>query len=169
MTTWRHKLASFAFVAVSLCLTSTHLAAELMNEPAPDFTLKAKSGENVRLQELSGDVVLVNFWASWCGPCRKEMPLLQKLQDKYKDMGFTVLGINVEEQNDAAKNFIDEVGVSFPILLDETNQVSKLYQVEAMPTTVIIDRKGNKRYVHYGFQSGDEAIYKKVVKALVRE
>jgi peroxiredoxin len=169
MKYWSNKLASLALVAVSFCFASNNAVAELINEPAPDFTLKAKSGENMRLKELSGDVVLVNFWASWCGPCRKEMPLLQKLQDKYKDMGFTVLGVNVEEQNDAAKNFIDEVGVSFPILLDEANDVSKLYDVNAMPTTVIIDRQGNKRYVHYGFQSGDEAIYKKVVKALVRE
>lgn len=157
------------FTLLFLTLSIGHLEAAEQASPAPDFTLKSMTGENVRLKELSGQVVLVNFWASWCGPCRKEMPLLDKLHTKYSAMGFTVLGVNVEEKNQAAIDFISEMGVSFPILLDSENNVSKQYDVEAMPTTVIIDRKGTKRYTHYGFKAGDEAIYKKVVKALIRE
>ncbi|WP_394228861.1 TlpA family protein disulfide reductase [Pseudoalteromonas spongiae] len=159
-------------IIITLFLTSMFAgnatSAEL-NKSAPDFTLKALSGDNVRLKELSGQVVLINFWASWCGPCRKEMPLLDELHAKYSDLGFTVLGVNVEQQNQKAKEFINELNVSFPILLDEQNTVSKLYDVEAMPTTVVIDRNSNLRYVHYGYQAGDEKLYKKMVKALIRE
>lgn len=144
-------------------------AGESKKVPAPDFTLKSMSGSNVRLSELKGDVILLNFWASWCGPCRTEMPLLNKLHNKYKGIGFTVLGVNVEESNTAAIDFLDENKVSFPILWDSKNEVSKQYSVSAMPTTVMIDRDGQVRYIHKGFQDGDERIYKKVIKKLVRE
>ena len=153
-------LATFFFTQVQ--------AAEL-DKPAPDFTLKTMSGKNLKLSEQAGDVVLVNFWASWCGPCRKEMPLLNDLHNKYKALGFSVWGVNVEEQSAQAKSFIDSSPVDFPILLDNTNKVSKLYNVIAMQTTVIVDRNGNLRYEHKGYQAGDEKIYRKMVKKLVRE
>ena len=162
------KIIIIITLFLSSMFAGNAISAEL-NKSAPDFTLKALSGENVRLKELSGQVVLINFWASWCGPCRKEMPLLDELHAKYSDLGFTVLGVNVEQQNQKAKEFINELNVSFPILLDEQNTVSKLYDVEAMPTTVVIDRNSNLRYVHYGYQAGDEKRYKKMVKALIRE
>ena len=127
------------------------------------------NGKNLKLSEQAGDVVLVNFWASWCGPCRKEMPLLNDLHNKYKALGFSVWGVNVEEQSSQAKSFIDSSPVDFPVLLDNTNSVSKLYDVIAMPTTVIVDRNGNLRYEHKGYQAGDEKIYRKMVKKLVRE
>jgi peroxiredoxin len=137
--------------------------------PAPNFTLKNLAGKNIKLSELSGNVVLVNFWASWCGPCRQEMPLLNAIHNKYEPLGFTVLGVNVEEQVDNARSYIDERPVDFPILLDSNNQISQLYNVLAMPTTVVIDRDGNIRFIHQGYQSGDEAKYHKMVKKLVRE
>lgn len=151
------------------CVFAGQAASAELDKSAPDFTLKSLSGENVRLKELTGQVVLVNFWASWCGPCRKEMPLLDELHSKYNDLGFTVLGINVEQQNQKAKDFITELNVSFPVLLDDENTVSKLFDVEAMPTTVIIDRNSTLRYLHYGYKAGDEKLYKKMVKALIRE
>jgi thiol-disulfide isomerase/thioredoxin len=143
--------------------------AASVSGPAPNFTLKSLDGPNVKLSELRGNVVLLNFWASWCGPCREEMPLLNKIHKKYEPLGFTVLGVNVEEQSDAAKKFIAQRPVDFPILLDNKNKVSKLYDVIAMPTTVVIDRDGNMRFLHQGYQSGDEAEYRKMVKKLVRE
>lgn len=136
---------------------------------APNFTLKSLAGKNIKLSELTGNVVLVNFWASWCGPCRKEMPLLNAIHNKYEPLGFTVLGINVEEQVADAKSFLAERPVDFPILLDGKNRISKLYNVIAMPTTIIIDRDGKIRFIHQGYRSGDEAKYRKMVKALVRE
>jgi peroxiredoxin len=137
--------------------------------PAPDFTLKSLDGTNMKLSEMAGNVVLINFWASWCGPCREEMPLLNALHNKYQPLGFTVLGINVEEQVDSARGFLRDFPVDFPVLLDNRNQVSQLYEVVAMPTTVVVDRDGKLRYLHRGYKSGDEEKYRQMVKKLVRE
>ncbi|MCP4335835.1 MAG: TlpA family protein disulfide reductase [Gammaproteobacteria bacterium] len=155
--------AMVAFVS----LTAAH--ADEMNEAAPDFTLKSLVGKNLKLSEMAGNVVLINFWASWCGPCREEMPLLNALHNKYEPLGFTVWGVNVEENSANAQGFLGDFPVDFPILLDDTNKVSKLYKVIAMPTTVVVDRDGNMRYLHLGYKSGDEATYRKMVKKLVRE
>jgi len=137
--------------------------------PAPNFTLKSLGGKNLKLSELAGNVVLINFWASWCGPCREEMPLLNALHKKYQPLGFTVLGVNVEEQADNARGFLNDFPVDFPVLLDSNNRVSKLYKVIAMPTTVVVDRDGNMRFLHKGYKPGDEKKYRKMVKKLVRE
>lgn len=137
--------------------------------PAPNFTLKSLSGKNMKLSEMAGNVVLINFWASWCGPCREEMPLLNALHKKYEPLGFTVLGVNVEEQADNARGFLKDFPVDFPVLLDSRNQVSKMYKVIAMPTTVVVDRDGNMRFLHKGYKPGDEKKYRKMVKKLVRE
>jgi thiol-disulfide isomerase/thioredoxin len=137
--------------------------------PAPNFTLKSLSGKNLKLSEMTGNVVLINFWASWCGPCREEMPLLNALHKKYQPLGFTVLGVNVEERLDGAKSFLSNVPVDFPILLDNKNEVSKQYKVIAMPTTVVVDRDGNMRYLHEGYKPGDEKKYRQMIKKLVRE
>ena len=153
---------------ISLLCVSLAGAASVKG-PAPNFTLKSLSGENLKLSEMTGNVVLINFWASWCGPCREEMPLLNALHKKYQPLGFTVLGINVEEQTDKARGFLSNYPVDFPILLDKTNEVSRQYKVIAMPTTVVVDRDGNMRYLHEGYKPGDEKKYRQMVKKLVRE
>ncbi len=143
-------------------------AASLKGQ-APNFTLKSLTGKNLKLSEMAGNVVLINFWASWCGPCREEMPLLNDLHKKYEPLGFTVLGVNVEEDAKNARGFLKNFPVDFPVLLDNKNQVSKQYNVIAMPTTVVVDRDGNVRFLHKGYKPGDEAKYRKMVKKLVRE
>ena len=156
------------FMSAFLLANSTGWTASISG-PAPNFTLKSLSGKNMKLSELSGNVVLINFWASWCGPCLQEMPLLNKIHKKYEPLGFTVLGVNVEENSSNARAFLADRGVDFPILLDTANKVSKLYDVVAMPTTVVVDRDGNMRFLHKGYKPGDEAEYRKMVKKLVRE
>ena len=153
----------------SLLLSMSSAQAAELNKPAPDFTLKSIGGKNLKLSEYVGNVVFLNFWASWCAPCREEMPLLDALHQKYEDLGFVVLGVNVEEQTDLARSYISRRPVKFPILLDPQNQVSKAYNVIAMPTSVVIDRSGNMRYLHQGYKAGDEAQYSKIVKQLIRE
>jgi thiol-disulfide isomerase/thioredoxin len=153
---------------VSLVCVSLAGAAAVKG-PAPNFTLKSLGGKNLKLSEMTGNVVLINFWASWCGPCREEMPLLNALHKKYAPLGFTVLGVNVEEDMDGAMSFLEYVPVDFPILLDNTNKVSKQYKVVAMPTTVVVDRDGNMRYLHEGYKPGDEKKYRQMIKKLVRE
>lgn len=149
----RASIATLALAGVLAC-ASPLAAAEAINVPAPDFTLESRSGENLRLQDHRGEVVMLNFWASWCGPCRQEMPLMDELYSQYKDLGFTILAVNVDENRDEAHRFLDKVPVNYPILYDPESSVSELYEVQAMPTTVMIDRNGNARYLHYGYQPG---------------
>ena len=121
-------------LVLAMILTGTAGAEKLSGE-APDFTLESRSGENIKLSELRGEVVMVNFWASWCGPCRKEMPKLDNLQDEYADYGFTILGVNLDEDRAKAKKLLEHVPVDFTILWDPESRVSELYDVDAMPST----------------------------------
>ena len=150
-------------------LMAASTSAGMKQSAAPDFTLKSVSGENLKLSEFRGEVVLINFWASWCGPCRQEMPVLSALHDKYKALGFTVLGINVEEDSSKARRLLQDIPVSFPVLLDTESIVSKQYDVVAMPSTVLVDRDGNMRYLHKGYKPGLESVYLQQIRDLVRE
>jgi len=143
--------------------------ADIKSGPAPDFTLKSNSGSNLRLSEFRGEVVMINFWASWCAPCRQEMPLLDELYKQYQPMGFTILGVNVEEDSAQAKRMLKNIPVNFPVLFDNTSDVSKLYNVVAMPSTVLVDRDGNIRYLHQGYKPGYEESYQQQVRELIRE
>ncbi len=127
------------------------------------------AGKTVNLDQFKGQVVMINFWASWCGPCRTEMPILEKLHAKYKPMGFTMVGVNVEPDSKLAVDWLKATPVTFPILFDTKSEVSKLYQVAGMPSTVIVDRKGNLRWLHRGYKAGDENEYLDQIRALVRE
>ena len=137
--------------------------------PAPSFTLAAKGGSDVSLSQFRGRVVMINFWASWCGPCRQEMPLLESIYKKYNKLGFTMLGVNVEPDSNAANAWLKETPVSFPILYDTESKVSKLYDVAGMPTSVIIDRAGKVRLIHRSYRPGDENEYLDSIRTLIRE
>mgnify|MGYP002682630353 CR=1 FL=1 len=166
----RRKLLRFVRVAcLSGLLMSLPVAAGEATGPAADFSLPSRNGQPVSLTSLRGQVVLINFWATWCGPCRKEMPLLEQIQKKYSPLGFTMLGVNVEADTTQMEAFLGDVPVTFPVLLDPANRVSKLYDVAAMPSTVIVDRKGNIRFIHQGYQAGDESVYQDVIRQLIRE
>lgn len=156
------------FIRASL-LVLMLIAGFAQANPAPDFTLKSSTGDNLRLAEQRGKVVMLNFWASWCGPCRKEMPLLDEMYKRYNEAGFELFGVNVEANTDDAKKLLKELGTSFPILWDGDSKVSKLYQVNAMPTTIMIDKDGNIRYVNRGYKAGDEEKYREQIRELIRE
>jgi thiol-disulfide isomerase/thioredoxin len=168
------RVKSFSFLGLVMVFTaalftSINTFSADVKGPAPDFTLASKEGVNIRLQEQRGNVVLINFWASWCGPCREELPYLDVLQQEYADLGFTILAVNVDKDPSKADALLNDIPVSFPVLFDVNDDVSKLYDVQAMPTTVIVDRNGNQRLLHKGYKSGDEVKYKQAVKALLRE
>ena len=137
--------------------------------PAPTFTLASRAGQDVSLAQYKGQVVMLNFWASWCGPCRQEMPLLESIYKKYNKMGFTLIGVNVEPDSNAANEWLKATPVSFPILYDRDSKVSKLYDVAGMPSTVIIDRSGKLRVLHRGYKAGDENEYLDSIRTLIRE
>lgn len=159
----------FCAVVLGLVAGSSIASSGLAGQPAPDFVLKSAAGENLRLSEYRGDVVMINFWATWCGPCRQEMPLLDELYTRYQRVGFNLLGVNIDDDSGRAMQMIDELGVSFPVLFDEKKEVSKLYQVEAMPVTVLVDRHGTVRHVHHGYKPGYEEKYLTEIRALLRE
>ena len=156
-------LAFTAFAATSLA------SSGLTGHSAPDFALKSSSGQNLRLSEFRGDVVMVNFWATWCGPCRQEMPLLDELYARYGRVGFSLLGVNIDDNQSKAMDMITELGVDFPVLFDSRKEVSKLYDVDAMPVTVLIDREGTVRFVHQGYKPGYEEMYLDQIRSLLRE
>lgn len=144
-------------------------AATAVGSPAPDFTLRVLDGPNLRLQEQRGKVVLVNFWATWCGPCRKEMPHLNRIADKYRSSGLVLLGINVDDDARNAADLAAKLGVKFPVLFDTDKKVSKLYDLNSMPSTLVIDRNGRVRYLHRGYQDGYEDLYDKQIRDLLKE
>lgn len=158
-------------IALACCVVaSSSLAGSgLEGRPAPDFALKSSTGENLRLSEYRGDVVMINFWATWCGPCRQEMPLLDGLYQRYQRVGFNLLGVNIDDDSRRAMRMIEELGVNFPVLFDAAKKVSEEYDVEAMPMTFLVDREGTVRYVHYGYKPGYEDKYLDQIRSLLRE
>jgi cytochrome c biogenesis protein CcmG, thiol:disulfide interchange protein DsbE len=119
---------------------------------APDFLLKDPQGETLQLSELAGQPVLVNLWASWCPPCRAEMPAMQRVYEEYQAQGFVILAVNATDQDNlnAANAFVESLGLTFPILLDPTGEASAAYEVRALPTSFFIDREGIIREVVIG-------------------
>jgi len=159
------RLAVFSLLAA---VAGTALAAVGPNAAAPDFTLRTAAGPNLRLQEQRGQVVLINFWATWCGPCRQEMPQLNKLYDKYRSAGFVLLGVNIDDDARHATDVAAKLGLKFPVLLDTDKAVSRLYDLGTMPTTVLIDRDGRVRHIHPGYLAGYEDIYDKEIRGLLK-
>jgi len=126
-------------------------------------------GAPVRLSEHLGEVVVINFWATWCGPCRQEMPLLEQMHKRYSALGFTLVGVNVDANSKDAEEWLTKTPVTFPVLFDRESKVSAMYDVKAMPSTVFIDRQGNVRALHRGYKAGDESEYLNQIRALLKE
>jgi peroxiredoxin len=139
-------IAGAAWIAFSADTTnaSGKISAPQAGFTAPDFTLKTPDGEEYTLSELKGSAVLINLWATWCPPCRAEMPAIEKMVQEYKDQGLVVLAINMTYQDDPANvaPFIQEYGLTFPVLLEETGSVGAAYQMRSLPSTYFINRAG---------------------------
>ena len=170
MNAARRIRRSSAIALVAAMLSFPGLASQgLEGATAPDFALASLDGPNLRLSEYRGDVVMLNFWATWCGPCRQEMPMLEEIYGRYRPAGFQLLGINVDGEPSRARRMAQDLGVTFPLLVDTDKTVSKLYDIRAMPVTVLIDRDGTVRHVHHGYRPGHERRYLKQVGRLLRE
>jgi peroxiredoxin len=144
-------------------------AEGLVGQPAPDFALRSLGDANLRLSEHLGDVIIINFWATWCGPCRQEMPLLDEIYNKYKLAGLTLLSVNIDDTSERATEMARTLKVTYPVLFDERKEVSRAYEVGSMPVTVLIDREGVVRYVSEGFKPGYEKRYTEQLRKLLND
>lgn len=139
----------------------------LVEKPAPDFTLRDLRGNQVSLSDFRGQPIVLNFWATWCSPCRVEIPHLEALYTKYKDQGLVVLGMNTETDYMKVKRFA-EPQISYTVLLDGGTQAQR-YDVSGIPCTYYIDREGIIRHRSVGFGPGDEALIEEQIKALLAD
>lgn len=158
----------YSSVIRAFCFAAALIAASASRaEPLPDFSLTDSRGKTWQLSSLQGNVVMLNFWASWCAPCRKEMPLLEALHQDFNDKNFILLAINTESQVEEAQALLQTMQLTFPVLWDKDGAVVKLLGVNAMPTTLVIDRQGELRFINRGYRPGDEDKYRQQVEALL--
>lgn len=158
---WRRRLivaaaillpaaAVLALLAYGFTTEPRYIPSPLIAKPAPDFTLPRFDGGELRLQELRGKVVFLNFWASWCPPCRAEARTLEAAWQKYKNAGVVFVGVNIQDKEPDARAFLEEFGITYPNVIDRGNRVAIDYGVWGIPETFFIDREGRTTYKHVG-------------------
>lgn len=152
--------------ALLLCLTlvAGGLAAA---EPAHDFTLPGDNGP-VSLKQYKGQVVYLDFWASWCGPCRESFPWMNTMQERYGAKGFKVIAINLDKETALREKFIDAIPPKFTIAYDPEGKVAEMYGIPGMPSSYLIDRNGNIQARHLGFREKDSAELERTIQSLLK-
>lgn len=160
-----------ALVAIAWAGRTARAAAPyaLLGRPAPDFALQAVAGPNVRLSEHLGEVVVLSFWGSHCGPCRAQLDALERSVKTYQSVGLRVFGISVDDDQARALEFARSQSVSFPLLLDPKKVVSRRYEVDNLPMTLLIDRSGVIRHVHRDYSGKEDALYLQELRELLNE
>jgi thiol-disulfide isomerase/thioredoxin len=139
-----------------------------VGQAAPAFSLPSlQQDKQVALQQFAGKVVYVDFWASWCAPCRVSFPQLNKLHEKLKAKGFEVVAINLDEDKASAEQFLKDIPVGFSVLRDSTGEWADKFVVESMPTSFIVDKKGVVQHIHHGFTNDDVADLEKKITSLL--
>jgi peroxiredoxin len=156
------------FLALVMSFPAIGLATDSVSA-APDFVLKSLDGENLRLSEYRGQIVVMNFWASWCGRCRNQLPALENLYERYRESGMQILSINLDDDIENARQVSRDLHLSFPVLLDDRKTAARLYDPQKMPMTLLIDSSGAIRHVYEGYRSGDEKHYQSELEDLLAE
>ena len=140
-----------SIAAVALLVASVAYAGVGKGQRAPEFSLPSLQGPTMALSSLRGKVVLIDFWAQWCEPCKKELPQLDRLAKEYAAKGVVIVAVNIDKQKDNAARMVKQLGVSLPVLLDPAGSVAGTYDLPKMPTSFVVDKKGIVRYVNEGF------------------
>jgi peroxiredoxin len=155
------KILKFALpllLLTTIALACTQQTCPQLGSPAPDFTLEDLNGTEVSLSDYHGKDIILNFWATWCGYCKMQLPYIEAVYEKYSNSGLTVLAINARESFDQASGYIEEHGFTFPVLLDKNGAVNQMYCVPALPATLFINSDGIVKYGKTGpFSSMEEA------------
>lgn len=157
------------FIIAALCIQPLLAGSgPAVGHRALDFKLKSFDGETVTLSQYRGKVVLLNFWASWCPPCKEELPLVDELQKTYGPYGLVVLAVNIDNHASNARKFLKEQDIDLTPLWDAEKRVVGVYDVDTMPTLLMIDQEGWIRYIHSGFKVEDLPVYKREIESLLR-
>ena len=152
-----------------LCLAASAQGFALLGQPAPDFALRSFGGTNVRLSEDRGDVVVLTFWGSQCGVCRRQLDVLDRSFTTYRSAGLHMYGISVDDDPAHARQFVGAHPLGLRMLEDPAKEVARSYQIDNLPTTVLIDRGGIVRHVYRDFGPRDEALYLSQLRELLNE
>ncbi|HXF99728.1 MAG TPA: TlpA disulfide reductase family protein [Bacteroidota bacterium] len=135
-------------------------------QPAPNFKLKAQDGSTVELAKLRGKVVVVNFWATWCGPCRREIPGFMEVYKQYKSKGLEIVGVSLDQEGwDVVKPYLERMPINYPVVIGDGALADAYGGIDAIPATFIIDRKGNIARKHVGYMNKDQ--FEQLVKQLL--
>jgi len=154
-------------LAAALVLSPLVAIAVEVGAPAPHFSLPNAKGDVVSLDKLRGKVVYVDFWASWCAPCRRSFPFMNEMQQKYGAKGLTIIGINVDKRRPDADKFLGLIPAQFAIVFDDTGATPAAYAAKAMPSSYLIDTRGNVTYIERGFLDESKGHIEERVKALL--
>ncbi len=148
-------------------MASDAIALEGAIKNAPPFSLPGESGQQISLQELQGKVVLVDFWASWCAPCIRSFPWMNSMLEKYGEEGFAVIAINMDQEPELAKKFLQRQNSALTIAFDPKGTVARQYQVMGLPNSFLINREGQIAYKHVGFRLKQLTVYENEIKTLL--
>jgi peroxiredoxin len=154
------RLLTFAVVLTLLALSQS------LAQQAPNFKLKTHDGKVIELAKLKGKVVVVNFWATWCGPCRKEIPGFMEVYKQYKDKGLEIVGVSLDQEGwDVVKPYIERAKMNYPVVVGDGNLATAYGGIDAIPATFIIDKKGNLARKHVGYMPRED--FENLIKGLL--
>ncbi|MCL5023080.1 MAG: TlpA family protein disulfide reductase [Nitrospirae bacterium] len=154
-----------SFIFLTEAAPSPWGASELIGASAPDFVLKEVNQKTVSLSGLKGNVVLINFWATWCPPCRGEMPSLNKLYRDYRNRGLVVLAVSTDRSIDSVRDYLSSHPVDFPVLIDSDSKVARRFKVFSLPTSYLLDRNGKVLRRFLGEEEWESPSVRKTIEA----
>ena len=162
----KFHLLTFVTLA-SLLLALVFAAPAIASQAAPNLTLKKLDNSSFKISDFKGDVVYVDFWATWCPPCRKSFPWMEEMHQKYSDLGFKVVAISLDSKRGVIDQFLGKMTTNFVIAHDPGGESANVFKVKGMPSSYLIDRKGNIHLTHLGFNGKDKSKLEAEIKKLI--